>query len=552
MRGKIVNVCLAVVNILLSAIILVYTLLIPRDSNMLTIQEGIVVGYINILLYINIVAVAVADIIQSYNHRNDSVFNIFYLIGVFSVGFIFIKTPFICLFGIITGLVVLIKSLKENLVELNSIVGISISIVLMLGIIVTGGLVYKYSDLGQYIKNKENENELKYNTEYFKYITELEETDTPYINVKKDGKYGYIDDNGNELIPFKYEFATPFVEISAYGKRFQVALVCIDGSTKIILKNERDVLSYKSESKSENYGAKYEELADIYKNTLKQEEPMKYEVEDIKESILKAKAYNDDSDDYTYRYDYNDEYDFIVTESFIENTYELAKKEDLDVRIEIEVKHVDYDKYYLYLYSNKTIPFFDNIDEDSAKYQGWITEYGTKKSLTGNVQILDFFDNRVLLKDWNKKKIYFVDAEDSSLVPVSETYSDIYVCPSGNYIVKTDDYNFKVIDRDFNKVFETEYKVINPRLTAKELYLVTDNVDNVDFNDFGYAKMNWTILNNEGNSIFDNVEQVYDIYYKLPTDDKIPENNYLKFQNKLKELDYHFPGDKFYEDKSSK
>ena len=53
MRGKIVNVCLAVVNILLSAIILVYALLIPRDSNMLTIQEGIVVGYINILLYIN-------------------------------------------------------------------------------------------------------------------------------------------------------------------------------------------------------------------------------------------------------------------------------------------------------------------------------------------------------------------------------------------------------------------------------------------------------------------------------------------------------------------
>ena len=549
MRGKIVNICFATVNILLSIAMLIYTLIIPKDSNMLTIQEGIVVGYVNLFLYLNIIVVAVADVIQSYNHRNDSAFNIFYLIGAFSVGFIFIKMPFVCAFGIIAGLVVLIKSLRENLVELNSIVGISISIVLMVSIVFSGGLIYKYSDIGQYIKNKENENELKYNEEFFKYVTELEETETPYINVKKDGKYGYIDENGNELIPFKYEFASPFIEITAYNKRFQVALVCIDGSTQIILKNGRMVMSYKSESKSENYDAKYNELNDIYKNTLKQEEPMKCEIDNIKDNILKSKAYADDSDDYTYRYDYNDEYDFIVTESFIENTYELAKKEDLDVRIEVDVKHVDYDKYYLYLYSNKTIPFFDNIDEDSAKYQGWITEYGTKKSLTGNVQILDFFEDKVLLKDWNKKKVYFVDSNDSNLIPVSENYLDIYVCPNNNYIVKTEDYTFKVVDKDFNKVFETEYKVINPRLVQRDLYLVTDNVDNIDFNDFGYAKLNWSILNSEGNSIFDNIEQVYDIYYKLPTDDKINENNYLKFQNKLKELDYHFPGDKFYEEK---
>ena len=62
MRGKIVNICFAAVNILLSVAILIYTLIIPKDSNLLTIQEGIVVGYINVLLYLNIIVVAVADI----------------------------------------------------------------------------------------------------------------------------------------------------------------------------------------------------------------------------------------------------------------------------------------------------------------------------------------------------------------------------------------------------------------------------------------------------------------------------------------------------------
>ena len=543
MRGKIVNLCIGFMNLLFGILIVAFTMYVPQDKTLLTVQESFVVTWIVRAMYVVMALVAVIDAIQSYNHRSDTVFNTGYIIGIFTISFIFIKEPIIATFSIISGLIILFKSLKENLVELDSTAAISISIVVMAATAIIGLFTLTYSSIGQSIKNKENKNELSYKEDYFKYITELD-IDEAYINVKKDGKYGYINQNGEVKIDFIYDYASTFVEITVYDKKFHIALVCNDGSTEVILKNKRKVMSYRSESSDENYKAKLEELENIYTNTLHQTEKMKYEIQGITNNINRVPEYKVVSSEYTYRYDYNEEYDLIVTQSNLGlgDKYELAKKADLNIKIPLDATYLDYDSSYLYLFSNGTIPFY----EISKRTQGWFTSYGKKMPMTGKAQILDFFGERMLLKNYSNNTTYFIDSDGNIL---SEEYKDIYVCNDGRYIVRTKSDSAKIINDEYENVFDAEYQVINPRFISYNLYLALDSTENIEFNDYGFpSNLNWKLVNYEGEVIFDGIEQIYDIIYELPDESNKKEENYSEFVNNIKELDYKFVGDRFYLD----
>ena len=325
MRGKIVNLCISFMNILLGILILIFTLYIPEE---VTIQENYVVTYVKYSIYGIISVVALLDIIQSFNHRTDSSFNLGYILGIFVISFIFIKQPAIAIFSILSGIIVLIRTLTENLVELDSTFGISVSIVIMAVIAIVMLVTLNYSLLGDSIKNRENKNELAYKEDFFKYVQPLGITDA-YINVKKDGKFGYINQNGEIVIDFSFDFASPFVLINEYDKTFEVALVSENGSSYIIMKNGRKVMSYRDESTSDNYNAKMKELERIYKDVLKQQGDMKFEINKIeKDFINKVPAYNDESQEYTYRYDYSNNYDLLVTISNLGlgDKYELVRR----------------------------------------------------------------------------------------------------------------------------------------------------------------------------------------------------------------------------------
>ena len=120
MRGKIVNLCIGLMNVLFGILIIVFTQNVPLDKTLVTVQENLVINYVLIGIYAVMGTIAIIDAIQSYHHRSDTTFNTAYLIGVFSISFIFIKQPAIGVFSIISGVIVLFKSLKENLIELNS------------------------------------------------------------------------------------------------------------------------------------------------------------------------------------------------------------------------------------------------------------------------------------------------------------------------------------------------------------------------------------------------------------------------------------------------
>ena len=190
MRGKIVNLCIGFMNLFYGILIVFFTIYVPQDKTLLTIQENYVVKNLILAIYIVMASIVLIDIIQSYNHRSDTVFNTSYIIGAFAISFLLIKEPSIGLLNIISGLIILFKSIKENLVEINSTTAISIAIVVISVTCIIGIVSFKYADIGENIKNKENKDETAYKVDYFKYITELDITD-PYINIKKDGKYGY-------------------------------------------------------------------------------------------------------------------------------------------------------------------------------------------------------------------------------------------------------------------------------------------------------------------------------------------------------------------------
>ena len=546
MRGKVVNISIGLLNILLGIVIGVFTFIVPQDITLITVQENQVRTYILIAIYAVMGVLILFNLIEYFIHRKDGEVRNDYIFSLFMLSFIFIKEPLIAILPIVSGIFIISKTIRENLVEVNSMFAISIAILLATAMAISMVCSVFYSQIGTYIKDKENEDEQAYKSDYFKYVTELNEApyNEPYINIKKDGKYGYITTSGQEVIGFEYDYASPFIQINVYDKKFEIALVCKDGQSIVILKNGRKVLTYRSESADENYNAKIQELQDLYNNTFKQEGTMQYEINKITNNISKVPVYAEDSEkDYTYRYDYNVEYDLIVTKSNmgLSDKYELAKKDNLNVRITLDCNAISYDEKFAYIFSNGTIPFYDL----NKREQGWFTGYGKKVTMSGKAQILDFFDDKILIRNYNDHTIYFIDSKGNIL---SEIYKEIYVL-TDRYIVKGENNKYKIIGKDFQKIFENEYDYIDPYLVNYGLYIVGNTSDGVEFNKFNYAKMNLSLINSNGETIMENIEQIYGNFYKISNEkNKSYATRYTEFLENVKSIEYNFVGDNFYKE----
>lgn len=546
MRGKVVNISIGLLNILLGIVIAVFTFIVPQDITLITVQENQVRTYILIAIYAVMGVLVLFNLIEYFIHRKDGEVRNDYIFSLFMLSFIFIKEPLIAILPIVSGIVIISKTIRENLVEVNSMFAISIAILLAAAMAISMICSVFYSQIGTYIKDKENEDEQAYKSDYFKYVTELNEApyNEPYINIKKDGKYGYITTSGQEVIGFEYDYASPFIKINVYDKNFEIALVCKDGQSIVILKNGRKVLTYRSESADENYDAKTQELQDLYNNTFKQEGTMQYEINKITNNISKVPVYVEDSEkDYTYRYDYNVEYDLIVTKSNmgLSDKYELAKKDNLNVRITLDCNAISYDENFAYIFSNGTIPFYDL----NKREQGWFTGYGKKVTMSGKAQILDFFDDKILIRNYNDHTIYFIDSKGNIL---SDIYKEIYVL-TDRYIVKGENNKYKIIGKDFQKIFENEYDYIDPYLVNYGLYIVGNTSDGIEFNKYNYAKMKLSLINSNGETIMENIEQIYGNFYKISNEkNKSYATRYTEFLENVKSIEYNFVGDNFYKE----
>ena len=81
------------------------------------------------------------------------------------------------------------------------------------------------------------------------------------------------------------------------------------------------------------------------------------------------------------------------------------------------------------------------------------------------------------------------------------------------------------------------------------IYIVGSTKQVIEFNDYNYAEnMNLKLLDYNGNTIIDNVQQVYLKNYSI-SNEKTGNYSlkYSNFLNSLKVMKYDFIGDRFYE-----
>ena len=470
--------------------------------------------------------------------------SIFFLIffNNFWISYFFISEAWIAVFAILSGIRILNVIKKENFIDLNNSIMMFFIIFIYITLAVTVGSSVIYKGLANQIRNEENEDELSYRSDFFKYITPLDITDE-YINVKVGDKFGYINNRGETVIDFKYDYASQFIKINLYEKEFDIALVCENGSTYVIMKNQRVVMSYRTESNNNNYEAKQQELENVYRQiTSLDSNEMPIEIKPKEQILSKINVYQEENtEDYTYKYDYNDMYDIIVTESSIglNNRYELVQKANPNMRITLNCEHLSYDKEYLYIFKNGNIPYYN----PSTKEQGWFDQYGKKQSMTGNAQILDMYDDKMLIKNYNNDTVYFINNEGQIVSPV---YKDIYIL-SDKYIVKGENNKYRFIDQNFNPLYDFEYEYIINSLESDDLMNGFNMPETIKVNEFGYTNLLYDIVDLNGNRIAQNLEYIYNVSPKIEdsdskTNDDI-EKEILQVSSIIKTK---FVGDEFY------
>lgn len=167
--------------------------------------------------------------------------------------------------------------------------------------------------------------------------------------------------------------------------------------------------------------------------------------------------------------------------------------------------------------------------------------------MRGNAQILEFFDDKILVRDYSKGgRVVFLDSASN---PLSEEYKDIYVLRDGRYIVRNSYDKVNIINQDFTPSITFNYDILDTRLADAGLLIgmYLDEDSEIKFNNYGFAEMNYGLLTTDGQVIvLDGIEQIYDEYYTLPESNKKKDEVYVEFMKNLKDLKYYFVGDKFY------
>ena len=116
------------------------------------------------------------------------------------------------------------------------------------------------------------------------------------------------------------------------------------------------------------------------------------------------------------------------------------------------------------------------------------------------------------------------------------------------YIVKDLNNKYQVLHTNFERVFENDYDMVDTYLVYYGLYIVANTSDNITFNEYNYpTNLDMKLLNNDGEVMLDGIEQIYANYYQI-SDEKSKNyaTRYTEFLNKLKNIEFHFVGDKFY------
>ena len=540
MKGKKTNIFLGILNIILGLLLIMYVWYMLHNNKLeLTRHQRFVMNIEhNIIFGISVVICFINFVFSIFNMKKGYYF-VFYHFSL--VGIITFFTPIYIypIFTIISGILIIRTLSKNNYIEKDNFFASTI-IIIMMGIIGLSAIsLSQYKKIAEYIKKREDINLTAYNPEYFKYVEEIPDKSI-YINVKLNGKYGYINKSGETKIDFKYDYATPFYKIRAYDKTFELAAVSTKNTTDVIMKNERKVMSYNSEYANEDHEGKRDEFVKILKDVIGEKNP-ELEVSNKYNGFATRNIYEDTKNSNEKRYQFTDKYDVLIQKSEIteKEIYTLVTKRDLLKNskskgdyIKLNAEQLIHDDNYLYVYNNGFLPYFS----PSKKEQGWFNLQGKKYTLNNNVQIEVFEDKRLAIKRKPRKITYFASNEDEDLKAISPIYKE--VIPDGdNYIVKNMNEKWQIVDKNFQPRTKLEYDIFISTLITEGIYIFA-NIDNgIEIDDYGYAKLRYTMIDRNLNVIGTNLEEMYNFNIKYLN--RNSDEEYRRYIEKLKDPRYH-------------
>ena len=540
MKGKKTNIFLGILNIILGLLLIMYVWYMLHNNKLeLTRHQRFVMNIEhNIIFGISVVICFINFVFSIFNMKKGDYF-VFYLFSLVGIITFFTPSYIYPIFIIISGILIIRTLSKNNYIEKDNFFASTI-IIIMMGIIGLSAIsLSQYKKIAEYIKKREDINLTAYNPEYFKYVEEIPDKSI-YINVKLNGKYGYINKSGETKIDFKYDYATPFYKIRAYDKTFELAAVSTKNTTDVIMKNERKVMSYNSEYANEDHEGKRDEFVKILKDVIGEKNP-ELEVSNKYNGFATRNIYEDTKNSNEKRYQFTDKYDVLIQKSEIteKEIYTLVTKRDLLKNskskgdyIKLNAEQLIHDDNYLYVYNNGFLPYFS----PSKKEQGWFNLQGKKYTLNNNVQIEVFEDKRLAIKRKPRKITYFASNEDEDLKAISPIYKE--VIPDGdNYIVKNMNEKWQIVDKNFQPRTKLEYDIFISTLITEGIYIFA-NIDNgIEIDDYGYAKLRYTMIDRNLNVIGTNLEEMYNFNIKYLN--RNSDEEYRRYIEKLKDPRYH-------------
>ena len=156
----------------------------------------------------------------------------------------------------------------------------------------------------------------------------------------------------------------------------------------------------------------------------------------------------------------------------------------------------------------------------------------------GDIQILDFFENNILVKDYNTNVEYFINEAGDI---VSDKYLDIYVYDNG-YIVKKTNGKYTLINKKFKQIINKEFDYINPKFIDYGFLICANLPKSITFNKNGMpTNINYSLMDMSGKVYSGGYTNIYNIIEKKS--EELPINDYLY---NLTDIEYNFIGEEFY------
>ncbi len=307
-----------------------------------------------------------------------------------------------------------------------------------------------------------------------------------YIPVENNKKYGFINQEGKEVISCDYDRVTYFNEIEINNNTCYIALAKKDNQFYILSKGNdkigiNGVLRKQLQAMDKYWNDGIIEMQNKYGNyrngyLTSFESFLRFLFEQkevvVKEQTLEVINTNNEiyleEDSSKYYYD-NDNYTMQIepvsndTEDSEKYNVTIIKSDGEKVSSIVYLPEFNEEDATIATFSNGYIEF---ESEDHTKI-GWYDDDGNKTTISSNYLIVDIKDDKIILQvlddedeksDANRKsELYFVVIDTSGKTLLQTTALDIY---DNMYLVKNKDKKMVLVDEDFKRISNEYDRII--------------------------------------------------------------------------------------------